>query len=215
MPVLLALVRKLGETSTATVVQDSALLGAGSLTTIVAAVTLQLRAEWLSVRAAAKEAAGVAKWYTGRGQRLRRVIALAIATVAGPLLALALALVVMSAMLNLESSDELWLWAGIFAALLAIAYAATDLTSWSLHPFYRRRLASAFALKRIARPEEEVPPIGDPDAGIAKERDYGQRLKLSSIAIEPAAEGRAGGRPCWSAPPPTSPTTRRRRRGGR
>ena len=35
---------------------------------------------------------------------------------------------------------------------------AADLTTWSLHPFYRERLCSAFALKRVALPDG-APPI--------------------------------------------------------
>jgi hypothetical protein len=189
MPELLALVRALGEhrepvapaaEAKATAAAAVAITG-GGVTTVAVGVLLTLRADWLDVRTAAKKAIGATDWYSGLGQRLRRLIALAIAVVVGPLLALALVLLVMSAMLNLEDAAKLWTWAGIFAAVLAIVYALTDLTSWSLHPFYRRRLASAFALKRVARGRDD-PPIGDPDVGVARERDYDSTLPLSSTS---------------------------------
>ena len=50
-----------------------------------------------------------------------------------------------------------------------------DVTSWSLHPFYRRRLATAFALRRIA----------GGDRAVAEERDYGSFVPLSRSGVEP------------------------------
>ena len=60
----------------------------------------------------------------------------------------------------------------VFAALSVYG----DVTSWSLHPFYRRRLCAAFALKRVLThglatghilsvTAEAVFPTGDADAG--------------------------------------------------
>lgn len=166
----------------------SALIGAGSVTSVLGALFLQLRADWLEAQKLAKQAIGAIKWYTGLNQRLRRGIAYLIAALVGPALALALALVVMSATLNLEEPGRVWLYFGILAGLFGVFYATADLTTWSLHPFYRRRLASAFALKRVARPSG-TPPIAGQDAGIAVERDYDRLVKLSATAIDRDAEG--------------------------
>jgi hypothetical protein len=53
-------------------------------------------------------------------------------------------------------------WLGGALALLAVLYAISDLTAWSLHPFYRRRLASAFALKRVRAPDGEPTAVEHP-----------------------------------------------------
>lgn len=166
----------------------SALIGAGSVTSVLGALFLQLRADWLEARKLAKQASGTVKWYTGLNQKLRRGIAYLIAALVGPALALALALVVMSAALNLEEPGRVWLYFAGLVAVFGFFYATADLTTWSLHPFYRRRLASAFALKRIARPPG-TPPIAAEDAGIAMERDYGRLVKLSTTAVDRDAAG--------------------------
>jgi hypothetical protein len=199
VPLLLTLVRSLAEpvakpgpvvAATATEPgKPAVLIGAGSVATVGAGVFLQLRADWLEVRKLAKQVARVDKWYTGLGQRLRRVLAYLIATLAGPALALALMLVVMSAILNLEQTYVRWIWFGGFAVGFAIVYAFADLTTWSLHPFYRRRLATAFALKRVRRPPQ-MPANAAEEVGIAVERDYDKLVPLSKTAIERNAEGR-------------------------
>ncbi len=166
----------------------SALIGAGSVTSVLGALFLQLRADWLEAQKLAKQASGTIKWYTGLNQRLRRGLAYLIAALVGPALALALALVVMSATLNVEEPGRVWLYFAGLAGLFGFFYATADLTTWSLHPFYRRRLASAFALKRIARPPG-TPPIASEDAGIAVERDYDRLVKLSTTAIDRDAAG--------------------------
>lgn len=62
------------------------------------------------------------------------------------------------------------------AALLFVLWVAVDLTSVSLHPFYRRRLASAFALKRVRGVD------GKP---VARERNFDRIVELSKSGIEP------------------------------
>jgi len=180
----------------------TALIGAGSFTSVLGALFLQLRAEWLEAQKLAKQAAGTIKWYSGLNQRLRRGLAYLIAALVGPALALALALVVMSATLNLEEPSRVWLYFAALTAVFGFFYATADLTTWSLHPFYRRRLASTFALKRVARPPE-VPPVASRDveedaagavvakqgAGIAVERDYDRLVRLSTTGVDRDREG--------------------------
>jgi hypothetical protein len=172
---------------------SSVLIGVGSVTSVLSAVFLQLRADWLEAKKLAEQTKGAVKWYSGLGQRLRRGIAYLIAALVGPALALALALVVMSTTLNIEDPTRVWVYFGILAMVFGVFYSTADLTTWSLHPLYRRRLASAFALKRVARPPD-TPPIADADAGIAVERDYDRLVKLSSSAV---ADRDADGRCLW------------------
>jgi len=75
------------------------------------------------------------------------------------------------------------LWLVVPACLFVLLYAVSDLTAWSLHPFYKRRLSTAFALERFwrnadggrARPDDRRPG-GRLAAG---ERDYDQLVPLS------------------------------------
>ena len=74
-------------------------------------------------------------------------------------------------------STDSWnqlLWLLLPVAILALLFATSDLTATSLHPFYKRRLASAFALERVSAD-------GDEDRCIdARERDYDTNLLLSA-----------------------------------
>ncbi|MGH2829093.1 MAG: hypothetical protein ACRDJM_01275, partial [Actinomycetota bacterium] len=45
-----------------------------------------------------------------------------------------------------------WVWFAIAAGMLFVFYRVSDQTTWSIHPFYKRRLCSAFALRRVRRP---------------------------------------------------------------
>jgi predicted membrane protein len=88
--------------------------------------------------------------------RRRSFFALAAGAVAGPL-------VVVSAFLwlaNLGATDTGFASGrglAIALAAAAVLWAVSDLTQWSLHPFYRRRLSSAFFVRRLdQRSVEEV-----------------------------------------------------------
>jgi hypothetical protein len=67
-----------------------------------------------------------------------------------------------------------WWIGGSGLAVLAL-WAVVDLTSVSLHPFYRQRLASAFALRRVA---------GD-DGPEARRRRWDRIVHLSKSGIQP------------------------------
>lgn len=69
-------------------------------------------------------------------------------------------------------------WWLIPLALLGLILWLGDLTAWSLHPFYKQRLAAAFALRRITPPLIDGSPtaVGDIDA---QERPFGCRYCLS------------------------------------
>ena len=60
---------------------------------------------------------------------------------------------------------------GLFAIVL-------DQTSLSLHPFYRRRLAGAFATRRVLRPDGQT---------VAEGYEYGEVTKLSTYGARPSS----------------------------
>jgi hypothetical protein len=167
-----------GEVSPATAVAA----GAGGVVTLSGAVLLQLRAEWGEGKVVAGEVGKAREWYEKLTPRLRLLLAYLIAAVVGPTLTLLIALGAMTIALNLPLIWEPWALAGFLAIAFSIAYYFADMTTWSLHSFYRRRLCSAFALKRIARPRG-YPPIATEDAGMAVERDYHRLVKLSQTAV--------------------------------
>lgn len=127
----------------------------------------------------------------------------------GPLLVLAVvALAIMVGMSEAPGVDgqEDWAVFGVGAGaigLFLVFYYLADLTTWSLHPFYKRRLSSAFALKRVRaegldKDERErveyvvpgagadagaVPAAGEPEIGVAIERDYDKLVPLSKTAL--------------------------------
>jgi Patatin-like phospholipase len=168
-------------------------VGAGGTVTLAGAVLLQLRADWATAKVAVGDVGKARAWYGKLSPRLRVLLAYLIAALVGPALTLMVALLAMTVALNLRHPWERWTLAGALALAFTIAYYFADTTSWSLHSFYRRRLCSAFALRRVRRPPPEderrgYPPIAAPDAGIALERDYHNPVRLSRTAI-PAEDG--------------------------
>lgn len=64
-----------------------------------------------------------------------------------------------------------WAWVGV-GVVLFVFWRLADVTTWSLYPFYRRRLCSAFALGRVRRDDLREPSptaVGHADAA---ERPY-------------------------------------------
>jgi hypothetical protein len=85
--------------------------------------------------------------------------------------------------------DLFWIGAGVLV-LFGILYAFVDLTTWSLHPYYKRRLSSAFALKRVRAenldPEERnrLEAVEPSPHGVAVERDYDDLVPISKTALD-------------------------------
>ncbi|MHB8531102.1 MAG: patatin-like phospholipase family protein [Solirubrobacteraceae bacterium] len=183
-------IKPTGGTSPAT----AAAVGAGGAATLGGAVLLQLRAEWTAAKAVAEDAGKVRQWYEKLAPWLRTGLASVIAGLIGPILTLALVLEAMSWVLNHPDPGIRWAWTGAFMLGFAVVYLFADLTTWSLHSFYRRRLCTAFALKRVA-PPQDYPPIApvagseDPPAGVAEARNYRQQVNLSETAIAPGENG--------------------------
>ncbi len=91
-----------------------------------------------------------------------------------------LAILIASTMAQVEATDTYLQW-GIPAVALVVLLVFMfygDLNSWSLHPFYRRRLCTAFALRRVVRP-------GDPPAGSAEARVEGELVPMSQTHVRP------------------------------
>ena len=71
----------------------------------------------------------------------RRVLLPVAAFVAGPLIVLLPALIVVD--VGAARGIDWWIWAGL-VAFIALVWLFLDMRQWSLHPFYERRLRSAF-----------------------------------------------------------------------
>lgn len=110
--------------------------------------------------------------------RFRALLCNALAALFGPVLLLAVAV----AFLNLGAANtvfgvgrvgRLWEVVGWLATslLLLVLWYFADLVSWSLHPLYKRRLSSTFALRRVELGGSPVPE--------AEARPYSALYKLS------------------------------------
>lgn len=134
---------------------DATIAIPAAVATFVAGLLSQLLArppKELGAKAGRVAKAGRAIW-----PRLLRGLAGVAATIAVPLLAVAWAGAVAAwAVLNVDSTFTLlgvelrsvWTAFALGAAAVGALYGGGDLTSWSLHPFYRSRLASVFAQRR-------------------------------------------------------------------
>jgi hypothetical protein len=167
----------------------AAVAGAGGAVTLGGAVLLQLRGQWAEAKQVAGEVGKAKKWFEGLAPRLRVALAYLIAAVIGPALTLAIALATMTITLNLPHPWQRLLVAVGLPVVFLLVYVLVDMTTWSLHSFYRRRLCSVFALKRVG--DDGQPAIASDqegrvssEAGIAVERDYSRLVLLSETAVE-------------------------------
>jgi hypothetical protein len=164
----------------------STLTAVGSLAALFGAALGHVRGV---LRDEKKAIAGAKKKLGKYGKKVREILVALAVTLAGPLLLISIG--VLGVLLAIQTSpagardtyDTLAghvtpayvAWLGGSLALLVVTYVLLDLTTVSLHPFYRRRLATAFALKRVrvnGRPE-------------ARQRDFDNLVPLSKSGIEP------------------------------
>ena len=138
------------------------------------------------------------------GSGVRLTLAYAAGALFGPLVLLLLVAIVIAVGMSQAGSDGGIEW-GVVAvgavtlAAFGVLYRLADLATWSLHPFYKRRLSSAFALKRVkeedltAEERERVEALADPGGdgdgesryeGLAIERDFGELVSLSETALD-------------------------------
>ncbi len=139
------------------------------------------------------------------GSGVRLTLAYAAGALFGPLVLLLLVAIVVAVGMSQAGSDggfDLGVAAVGAATLVAfgILYRLADLATWSLHPFYKRRLSSAFALKRVkeedltAKERQRVEALADPGRkgddgkskyeGLAIERDFGELVSLSETELD-------------------------------
>jgi len=188
VPELIDLLRKdptSGRTREAGAV-DKGSLGAvtsGSVAAILAAIVAQLRSAAADPVKVAREATGFMKKL---GPRLRLVLIYLAAGVFGPLLILAM--LVVATLVQVETRETLLEVAIPAGALLVVLgfLRLGDLNTWSLHPFYRRRLSTAFALRRVKRE-------GDPPGGRAEASPQRELLLMSKTHVLPQV-------PPWEEP---------------
>lgn len=107
--------------------------------------------------------------------------------IAGPVLLLGVVMLGAAVALAESATSAELVILGLVAPLVAFAvlYVLSDLNTWSLHPFYRRRLCTAFALKRVL---DENAPEGAPRQK-AVERDFNALVPLSESGVWPGPGG--------------------------
>jgi hypothetical protein len=168
-PLLVEVARDLGGKANETTTEGKPppnIVGGVGLTSIVGILLTAL----LQLRARVDEPARVLQ-DLGRARRawrslsagLRVVLAYVVAAIAGPLALLVFLTAFVSASLSHNGFAHWSLVVGCAVVCTGISV-CLDVTSWSLHPFYRRRLCTAFALRRV---KDDHAPIGR-----AAERDF-------------------------------------------
>jgi hypothetical protein len=171
--------------------------GAG-LIALLAGVAAQLT-HLLSSKTVTQEIGRAQKAFGKLGSAARVTLGYVAAALAGPLLFLAVVALTLATGLG-EASNDGQVDVGLIVAGVAVLAAfalfyrlMADLTTWSLHPFYKRRLSSAFALKRVAAadltPEERqrfeaVEGEAPDEHGVAVERDFDDLVSLSETALD-------------------------------
>lgn len=172
---------------------------------------------WRKRQTIGKQVGTVRGWITGAGGKsgtqqavptslLQRLIVLAALLILSLGFLLVLGWVVATA--------PLWPtpWRFGLPAVLAFCAIFLDQTWLGLHPFYRRRLASAFAVRRLKSPKGKVFAAAYPfDAESTPLSDYAARpagtFRRSSSPLRPTCQGRTGPRPAATRSPTPSPAT--------
>jgi hypothetical protein len=186
IPQIIALLESLLQTDE----QASASLpaaGAGGVGSLLLAALLELRTREAHPAAAAPDVGRVRNLLSRASPRIRRAFVYVATLIAGPLLLVGI-LMLGAAVALREPSTSTATWLGGLLApvsVFAVLYFVSDLNTWSLHPFYRRRLCTAFALKRI---KGERVPEGAPQHRAA-ERDFNTLVPLSQSGVWPGPAG--------------------------
>jgi len=172
-----------------------------SFAALLAGVIAQV-AHLLKSKEAAENLSKAQKAAGKLGSGVRLTLAYAAGALFGPLVLLLLVAVVVAVGMSQAGSDGGFDW-GVAAvgaltlAVFAVFYRWADLATWSFHPYYKRRLSSAFALKRVkeedltAKERERIEALADPGndgeseyEGLAIERDFGELVSLSDTALD-------------------------------
>jgi hypothetical protein len=122
--------------------------GAATVVALVVQVARPLRSvAWAGARAVSE----ATRWTARLSRGLRRVANMVLGSLVGPVALAAAALFILNggAQAARPSRAELVVWAVMALLTLAMLLFA-DVTSWSLHPFYKWRLSRTFAAVRVA-----------------------------------------------------------------
>lgn len=157
----------------------------GGLATVVALVTQIVVPLRTAAVAGGRALAGATHWTRRLSRGLRRVANLVLGALVGPVVLAAVALLILNggAQSASPSRGEILLWA-VMAALTLVMLWFADVTSWSMHPFYKWRLARTFSVVRV--------PSGDDPRGKAALLPYEKPLKLSEFARDQYPGGTDG-----------------------
>lgn len=171
----------LGAESTSSQTKSGNSLAIGSslgLVAVVVAAAAQLSAQLRPVLAVGKKAVEGAGRFKRLGAGVRRLLVTLVGGLIGPLAVLAGAVLILNdaATRRTPSGAEVAFWAAV-TVLTLVVFRFADVTSWSMHPFYKRRLASAFAVRRRA----------DGEGAAAEEVPYSTVMNLSGF---PRGDGR-------------------------
>ncbi len=175
VPLLIDVLRK----DSTNEVQATNAVGVGasaSVAGILGAIVVQLRTQIADPANAIRQAQGQ---LAALGPRARLAFIYLATGVLGPLLICAM--LVAATMVQVETTQwELQIVVPASALLIVVLFNRFgDLNSWSLHPFYRRRLCTAFALRRIKT-------AGDPPTGHAEQRKEDELVPLSQTEVVPS-----------------------------
>jgi hypothetical protein len=183
---------------------DQAVGGVGATTLALLAGVFAQVGRLVTSKGAGETAGKARKALDKAGSGAALALAMVAGALIGPLLLLGIAVLAVAVALSgadVHHVDWALVRLGAGGLLLsAVIYYWVDLTTWSLHPFYKRRLSSAFALKRIreesldaeerTRVETLRSKPGQSDHGLAIERNFDQLVPLSATALdEEATEG--------------------------
>ncbi|MFI5035001.1 MAG: hypothetical protein ACHQFZ_02210 [Acidimicrobiales bacterium] len=123
----------------------------------------------------------------------RKFVINLVATIAGPVLVIFILLYLAywaSAYSPLRHGVGQGLFRGWVVALfcLAVLWLRADVTAWSLFPFYRRRLSSAFVVERRPANLDDEPTASQVDGVVAHERNYATPCWLSDYQSDEIPE---------------------------
>jgi hypothetical protein len=164
-----------GEAASGSAVPAATASGLGAL--LVGA--LSVARERFTAAASLESAGARFKSLRGLPRQARLAVAYVVGAVVGP--AVFVLIAVYGVAIALAAGDgRITLVAVGALALFALIDASADLNTWSLHPFYRRRLCTAFALKRVKGPD---------DRPVAQERDFARLVPLSASGVKPGPGG--------------------------
>lgn len=151
--------------------------GGASALTVLLAVLSNLGARVAEVDDALERVSAVRATWRKLAAGVRRALVLVAALVAGPLLVLGGVYAVVFWTVQADGPTLAVLAAVACSVVAVLVLRFADLTSWSMHPFYRRRLATAFALRRRVHVD-----VDDPRDHSAQERPYDSLVRLSDMA---------------------------------